>query len=44
MRERERERDLNGRVPSYEMKVMTACVVNYCCRANKVGKAPAMSL
>ena len=43
-RERERERDLNGRVPSYEMKVMTACAVSYRCRANKVGKAPAMSL
>lgn len=29
---RERERDLNGRVPSYsttEMKVSTACAVNY---------------
>ena len=47
MRERERERDLNGRVPSYsttEMKVSTACAVNYHRRANEVDKAPAVRL
>ena len=44
---RERERDLNGRVPSYsttEMKVSTACAVNYRRRTNEVGRALAMRL